>query len=179
MQLDANMMFAVALNREQRLEVFARGTDKALWHGWHTSPANGWSGWYSLGGMLTSNPTVARNPDGRLEVFVRGTNGALYHMWQVAPNFTWTSWSSLGGIKNRRASRRLDSLPVDRERYWLSRAHVILLMLFVGYAPPCPAAGRSRAPCTHGQGCALGTPKCAVSCPVPGAHASVMLTRIS
>src|SRR5262245_59839784 len=26
------------------------------------------------------------------------------------------------------------------------------LMLFGGYAPPCPAAGRFRAPCTHGRG---------------------------
>ena len=37
-------------NADGRLEVFARGTDNALWHIWQTAPNNGWSGWASLGG---------------------------------------------------------------------------------------------------------------------------------
>ena len=35
-----------------RLEVFARGADRALWHMWQTAPNNGWSSWASLGGWI-------------------------------------------------------------------------------------------------------------------------------
>jgi len=42
----------VGRNQDGRLEVFARGTDDALWHNWQTVPNNGWSGWGSLGGIL-------------------------------------------------------------------------------------------------------------------------------
>ena len=41
-------------NADRRLEVFARGTDNALWHIWQTAPNNGWSSWASLGGVLFS-----------------------------------------------------------------------------------------------------------------------------
>ena len=36
-----------------RLDVFVRGTDNVLWHKWFQG---GWSGWESLGGILTSGP---------------------------------------------------------------------------------------------------------------------------
>jgi hypothetical protein len=64
------------------MEVFVRGTDNALWHIWQTTPNGTWSGWASLGGVLTSDPIVASNADGRLEVFVRGTDNALWHIWE-------------------------------------------------------------------------------------------------
>jgi hypothetical protein len=85
----------VGQNADGRLEVFRRGSDDALWHNWQRS-SGGWSGWYSLGGVLTSSPAVGRNADGRLEVFAEGTDGALWHKWQVAPNSGWSGWSSLG-----------------------------------------------------------------------------------
>ena len=44
----------MANDADGRLEVFARGTDNALWHIWQTAPNNGWSGWASLGGVLFS-----------------------------------------------------------------------------------------------------------------------------
>jgi hypothetical protein len=87
-----------ATNADGRLEVFVRGTDDALWHNWQTAPTNGWSGWASLGGVISSEPEVAANADGRLEVFVRGTDNALWHNWQTAPNNGWSGWASLGGI---------------------------------------------------------------------------------
>ena len=89
---------AVASNADGRLEVFARGTDNALWHQWQTAPNNGWSGWASLGGVITSDPVVGRNADGRMEVFARGTDNAVWHQWQVAPNSGWSGWASLGGV---------------------------------------------------------------------------------
>lgn len=84
-------------NKDGRIEVFARGSDNALWHLWQTAANGGWSGWASLGGVITSNPAVVRNADGRLEVFARGTDGALWHVWQTAPNSGWSGWASLGG----------------------------------------------------------------------------------
>jgi subtilisin family serine protease len=79
-----------------RLEVFARGSDKAVWHIWQTAPSNGWSGWASMGGWVDII-TSARNADGRLELFVRGSDKAVWHIWQTAPNNGWSGWASLGG----------------------------------------------------------------------------------
>lgn len=89
---------SVAADQDGRLEVFATGTDSAVWHIWQTAPNNGWSPWASLGGIVTSNRAVGRNADGRLEVFVRGTDDALWHIWQVTPNGAWSAWASLGGV---------------------------------------------------------------------------------
>ncbi len=75
---------AVARNADGRLEVFARGTDGAIWHRWQISPSGGWSDWNSLGGVLTTEPVVAQNVDGRLQLFARGLDGSLWHIWQTA-----------------------------------------------------------------------------------------------
>jgi hypothetical protein len=88
---------AVSLNQDGRLEVFVRGTDKALWHAWQTSPGGAWSPWRSLGGQLSSKPGVGVNADGRLEVFARGTDNALWHTAQTSPNGGWSAWDSLAG----------------------------------------------------------------------------------
>jgi len=88
----------VGINADGRLEAFATGTDSALWHIWQVTPGGGWSGWASLGGILTSDRAVGRNADGRLEVFVRGTDDALWHIWQVSPGGGWSGWASLGGV---------------------------------------------------------------------------------
>jgi hypothetical protein len=58
-----------------------------------------WSNWESLGGNLTSIPSVASNEDGRLEVFAIRTDQTLYHIWQNAPNGQWDIWHSLGGMQ--------------------------------------------------------------------------------
>jgi uncharacterized phage protein gp47/JayE len=87
----------VGTNQDGRLEVFARGADKALWHIWQTAPASGWSPWASLLGQIDLL-AVGANRDGRLEVFARGiVDRGLWHIWQVAPNNGWSGWASLGG----------------------------------------------------------------------------------
>jgi hypothetical protein len=88
----------VGRNADGRLDVFARGSDNALWHTAETSPGGGWSAWTSLGGQFTGAPDVAINVNGTLEVFVRGPGNALWHTWQNEPGGTWTPWASLGGI---------------------------------------------------------------------------------
>jgi len=83
-----------------RLEVFVRGSDRAVWHMWQTAPNNGWSSWASMGGWVDIISS-ARNADGRLELFVRGSDAAVWHNWQTAPNNGWSGWASLGGWVDR------------------------------------------------------------------------------
>ena len=101
---------ATGRNADGRMEIFARGTDNALWHNWQTAPNNGWSGWGSLGGAITTDPTVINNADGRMEVFARGTDNAVWHRWQTAPSNGWSGWASLGGVitSNIGAERNAD-----------------------------------------------------------------------
>jgi hypothetical protein len=77
-----------------RLDVFARGSDNALWQ---RSLQNGtWGSWQSLGGSWTSAPGAAAWSAGRLDVFVRGTDNALYHRWWTSGG--WSGWEPLGGV---------------------------------------------------------------------------------
>jgi hypothetical protein len=77
-----------------RLDIFANGTDSALWHRWWNGSS--WGGWESLGGVLTSPPSpVAWGPN-RLDIFALGTDSALYHRWWNGSS--WGGWQSLGGV---------------------------------------------------------------------------------
>ncbi len=76
-----------------RLDVFARGTDSALWTKWWDGSS--WKGWSSLGGIIVSEPTVVSWESGRLDVFAVGTDSACWHIWYDG---SWHSWESLGGI---------------------------------------------------------------------------------
>jgi hypothetical protein len=55
-----------------------------------------WSGWESLGGILTSAPAVSSWAANRLDAFVRGTDNAMWHKWWDGA--AWRGWESLGGI---------------------------------------------------------------------------------
>jgi peptidoglycan hydrolase-like protein with peptidoglycan-binding domain len=55
-----------------------------------------WHGWESLGGVLTSAPTVSSWAANRLDTFVRGTDNALWHKWWNGSS--WSGWESLGGV---------------------------------------------------------------------------------
>jgi peptidoglycan hydrolase-like protein with peptidoglycan-binding domain len=77
-----------------RLDVFARGTDNALWHRWWDGSA--WRGWESLGGVITSNPGAVSWGSNRIDVFARGTDNALWHRWWDGN--AWRGWESLGGV---------------------------------------------------------------------------------
>lgn len=77
-----------------RTDVFARGTDGALYH--RFSIAGTWSIWESLGGGLNDAPAVTSAGPGRLDVVVRGTDDGLWR--KSYANGAWSNWSSLGGI---------------------------------------------------------------------------------
>lgn len=74
------------------LNVFARGSDNALWHNWYSG--GGWSGWQSLGGGLTSGPASVSWGPNRIDVVARGGDNAVWH-W--AWNGSGWSVESLGG----------------------------------------------------------------------------------
>ena len=70
-----------------RIDLFARGVDGALWHCWY-EPA-GWQPWESLGGELTSDPAACSWGPNRLDVFARGTDGALLHASWSGEAWSW------------------------------------------------------------------------------------------
>jgi hypothetical protein len=84
---------AVASWGVNRLDVFARGTDNALYHkAWD---GTGWYGWYGLGGGLTSDPAAVSWGPNRIDVVVRGGDNAIYH--RAWTGTQWSPWASLGG----------------------------------------------------------------------------------
>lgn len=85
---------AVASWQPNRLDVFGRGQNNALWHKWWDGSR--WSEWEDLGGgVITSGPGAASTASNRLEVFARGANNQLlFRTWN---GITWSGWRSLGG----------------------------------------------------------------------------------
>jgi hypothetical protein len=61
-----------------RLDVFVAGTDAAMWHKWYQGA---WSGWESLGGVLTTAPAAVSWAANRIDTFVGGTDSAMWHKW--------------------------------------------------------------------------------------------------
>jgi len=86
----------VATNVDGRLELFARASDGSPWHAWQNSPGGSWTGWYSLGGVITGAPVPITNADGRLEIFGMA-GGGVYHNYQTAPGGGWSGWIWIGG----------------------------------------------------------------------------------
>jgi Repeat of unknown function (DUF346) len=92
-----------------RIDVFARGTDNALWHKYRTGET--WVGWSSRGGQLTSAPGAVSWGNNRIDVVARTTNNTIQHWY-----WGGTAWYSdnLGGTLTSApdisswASNRLD-----------------------------------------------------------------------
>jgi hypothetical protein len=76
------------------IDVFARGTDGALWHKYEAGGV--WSGWSSLGGSLASDSGVGAVSwgNGRIDVVGRAPNNTVTHWWYDG---TWHSGDNLGG----------------------------------------------------------------------------------
>ncbi|MFE7332303.1 hypothetical protein ACFU8W_47120 [Streptomyces sp. NPDC057565] len=96
----------VGRNMDGRLEIFAIGGDRSVYHRWHGGSDNGWNdgGWgvEPLGGVCRSEVAVGGNADGRLEIFGVGYDSGVYHRWQKAPAGNWNAggWGidPLGGV---------------------------------------------------------------------------------
>ncbi len=54
---------------------------------------SGWSGWESLGGIITSSPNAVSWASNRIDAVARGTDSAVWHRWWDGQ---WKGWESLG-----------------------------------------------------------------------------------
>ena len=77
-----------------RIDCFARGTDRAMYHRWWDGSA--WGGWEDLGGTILEAPNCVSWSVNRIDCFARGTDQAMYHRWWDGN--AWGGWESLGGI---------------------------------------------------------------------------------
>jgi|GEM_PF-365631 len=102
---------AVSSWQPNRLDVFVRGTDNAMYHKWWDGRR--WSNFENLGGVLTSSPAAVSWGPNRIDTFVRGTDNALYHKYWNGSR--WSDWESLGGVLTSGpavSSRRANQLDV-------------------------------------------------------------------
>jgi hypothetical protein len=92
---------AVASAGPGLLDVFARGTDNALWHRSYTTNSDGtpgpWSPWQRLGGAFASAPAACSWGSGQVDVFVRDSTNALLWISRPSPQAAWGAWQNLGG----------------------------------------------------------------------------------
>lgn len=88
-------------NADGRVQVFALGSDGAVYSQWQTT-TGGWSGWASYGGSSIRQIAAGRDAGGRLELFAVGGDQKVYTMTQFAPNGGWGGWSLLaaGSVKS-------------------------------------------------------------------------------
>jgi hypothetical protein len=85
---------ALASSGADRLDLFAVGTDGALWH--RAGSVNGpWNGWESLGGVLTASPAAMSFGSNSMDVYGRGTDNQLWRITRTGTS--WSSWSLVGG----------------------------------------------------------------------------------
>ena len=76
-----------------RLDVFGRGLDNALWY--DTFDGGSWTGWRSLGGRISAEPSAVTYGDGRIDVFARGKDYSLY---RLSFDGSWGGWERLGAV---------------------------------------------------------------------------------
>ena len=77
-----------------RIDCFARGTDRAMYHKWWNGSA--WGGWEDLGGVILEAPNCVSWSANRIDCFARGTDRAMYHKWWDGS--AWGGWEDLGGV---------------------------------------------------------------------------------
>lgn len=94
---------AAIVNSYGNIDIFGRGTDKAIWHKQQVVTSDegkeDWTNWESLGGIVSTTPAVAKEDEGFVHVFARGVDRAIWAKYQVrgANNtVSWTPWYSLG-----------------------------------------------------------------------------------
>jgi C1A family cysteine protease len=76
-----------------RLDMFLRGADNAMWHVWWDGTA--FRGWESLGGVIDGAPTAVSWGPNRIDCFYRGIDNHLYHRWFDG---IWHGAQDLGGL---------------------------------------------------------------------------------
>lgn len=76
-----------------RIDVFVRGRDNALWQ--KTWDGTGWAAWHNLGGHITSDPGAVSWGTNRIDIFARDADGQITQItWDGT---RWTEWHPHGG----------------------------------------------------------------------------------
>ncbi|KAG8418904.1 hypothetical protein J3459_011885 [Metarhizium acridum] len=77
-----------------RLDLFARGTDNALYQkSWN---GGAWTAWIDLGGRIVSRPSAAAWVASTITVAAQGTDNAVY--LKEFNGHSWADWRSIGGV---------------------------------------------------------------------------------
>jgi hypothetical protein len=84
---------AVANNADGSLQIFAAGGGGRIYTNSQTAPnSSTWSGWKSLGGSSSNDPSVGIDASGRLVIFYTDRFFDAYYKVQTAPNSdTWSN----------------------------------------------------------------------------------------
>merc|ERR1712167_424340 len=91
----------VVKNSRGQLEIYVRGTDKAIYRKVSKDKCGEeWSKWQCLGGKFSTPPEAILNSEGYIHVFARGIARGLVVKSQVfnGTELFWSSWQSLGGL---------------------------------------------------------------------------------
>ena len=80
---------AVAGTCPGRLDVFALGTDHAVWEFTRA--------WHLVGGKSAVAPAAVRLPSGETDLFIRGTDHALWMNVRAPGAAAWRGWHRIGG----------------------------------------------------------------------------------
>lgn len=79
-----------------RLDVFALGTDYAVWHDSWSGTSDSWSGWQSLGGgpFASEMPTVVSSAPETIDLFALSKDHSVWHS-SLNSRGQWSEWESL------------------------------------------------------------------------------------
>jgi len=104
---------SVIKNGRGQLEIFIRGTDKAMYRKVSKDKCGEeWTKWQCLGGKFSTGPSAVLSSEGYIHAFARGIDRAVWHLMQVkkdSQNITWSDWSSMGGVVTSAPQGMLDS----------------------------------------------------------------------
>src|SRR5579859_5735963 len=92
-----------------RFDVFATGSNNALWHKWYDGT---WHPWESLGGNLASGPAAVSWGPGRIDIVaVDGPTHRIAHLWYDSG---WGFWETRGSSAVATASPGISSYAPGR-----------------------------------------------------------------
>ena len=89
----AAMISMVLAGPNGEIDLFARGTDNALWMNVRAFGATAWQGWHRVGGYLISAPTAGMFQGARI-VQALGGDGALWQGRNRVGTSTWV-WTQV------------------------------------------------------------------------------------
>lgn len=79
------------------VEVFAQGTDRAIWHKYWQLASKTWSDWATMDGSVVTGANAILWGDGHGELFAADDAGVPYHNWSGSFPGGWHGWAKMQG----------------------------------------------------------------------------------